>query len=119
MSGSFVDGRERFGREGLLRAAQADADHAELAHLGHRLLGGGRHLGAGVADQVGDQGDLDVGGPVQPGSDRGGQRLDGQALVLASQPGQQATQLAILDPRSFSVIHSWSADTYATWVTEP
>jgi hypothetical protein len=81
LPGPLVDGRERLGRERRLRAAKADADHAELTHLGHRLQGGRRHLRAGVADQVGDQRHLDVGDTVQPRADGRGQRLDGQAVV--------------------------------------
>ena len=90
--GSLVDGSERLGRERLLRATQADADHAELANLGHRLQGGGRRLQGGVADQVGDQDDFDVGDPVQPGPDGRGQGLYGQAW-RAKSPGEKNTSV--------------------------
>jgi hypothetical protein len=46
-----------------------------------------------------------------------GRRIDGQPLLLASRPGQQATQLAVLDPQSLSVVHPWTLDGYATWVS--
>lgn len=46
-------------------------------------------------------------------------RMDGQPIILASQPTQQRTQLAVLDSRSFDVIHSWSENSYASWATTP
>lgn len=44
---------------------------------------------------------------------------NGQPVLLASQPGQQSTQLALLDPRSFAIVHAWTVQGYATWVTRP
>jgi len=46
-------------------------------------------------------------------------RLDGQPILLASQLPGQPSQLAVLDPRSFAVMHSWSVNGYASWVTTP
>lgn len=46
-------------------------------------------------------------------------RADRQPVVLASQPGQQATQLAVLDPRSFEIVRSWTVSTHAAWVAMP
>ena len=49
----------------------------------------------------------------------GARRMDGQTVYLASQPLDQPVQLAVLDPRSFEVIHSWTGSTYASWITTP
>ena len=46
-------------------------------------------------------------------------RLDGQPVLVASQLPGRPSQLAVLDPRSFAVIHSWSVNSYASWVTTP
>lgn len=47
-------------------------------------------------------------------------RMDGQPIILASyQPSESLTRLAMLDPRSFEITHSWSVDTYASWVAIP
>ncbi|MBI3733634.1 MAG: hypothetical protein HY259_09290 [Chloroflexi bacterium] len=42
-------------------------------------------------------------------------RLDGQPILLASQPLRRQPQLAVLDPRTFAVLHIWSADTFDFW----
>jgi hypothetical protein len=42
-------------------------------------------------------------------------RIDGQSILLASQSNQQQTQLAMLDPQTFSVLHTWSASGYEWW----
>ncbi len=44
-------------------------------------------------------------------------RLDGQPLILATQHRYPQTSLAVLDPQSFSIVHTWSANTEAMWVT--
>ena len=44
-------------------------------------------------------------------------RMDGRPITLASQPTQDQTQLAVLDRRSFEVVHSWSVNGYAAWLT--
>jgi hypothetical protein len=49
-------------------------------------------------------------------------RIDGQSILLARQDDQtiQAeTQLAVLDPKAFSILHDWSVSGYAWWVTRP
>jgi hypothetical protein len=44
-------------------------------------------------------------------------RLDGQSLILATQYRHPQTSLAVLDPQSFDIVHTWSANTEAMWVT--
>lgn len=46
-------------------------------------------------------------------------RLDGRPIILASQPSQHETQLAMLDPQSFDIAHSWSVPAYASWLMNP
>jgi hypothetical protein len=46
-------------------------------------------------------------------------RLDGRPIVLASQAGQQASQLAVLDPESFEIVRSWSVGIGASWLGMP
>jgi len=46
-------------------------------------------------------------------------RFDGRPIILASSFAREQSQLAVLDPRSFDVLHSWPVDTYASWVTIP
>lgn len=44
----------------------------------------------------------------------------GQQIVVASRPGESHTDLAVLDPVTFQVIHAWSLPTsYAAWVSTP
>lgn len=46
-----------------------------------------------------------------------GRRADGRPILLANQqPRLPRTQLAVLDPDSLEVAHSWSVDTLAAWV---
>ncbi len=45
-------------------------------------------------------------------------RIDGQPILLASNPYRQS-QLAVLDPRSFDIVHTWSMNGHAEWVTAP
>jgi hypothetical protein len=47
------------------------------------------------------------------------QQLNGQLVVLASQPGEKTTQLALLDGESFEVIRAWSVQGYGGWVAGP
>ncbi len=44
-------------------------------------------------------------------------RMNGQPILLARDPYHQPMPLAVLDPRTFEVIHSWSVDANAWWVT--
>ena len=44
---------------------------------------------------------------------------NGQPIMLASHLLQQPTPLAVLDPRTFEVIRSWSMGAEAWWVTPP
>jgi hypothetical protein len=46
-------------------------------------------------------------------------RLDGQPILVASQLPGQPSHLAVVDPRSLAVIHSWSVNSEASWVTPP
>jgi hypothetical protein len=46
-------------------------------------------------------------------------RTDGQSILLAQDPYHQPTRLAVLDPQTFAVTHSWSADGSAEWITTP
>ncbi|MCL4294988.1 MAG: hypothetical protein KJ077_04645 [Anaerolineae bacterium] len=46
-------------------------------------------------------------------------QTDGQPIPLARQPGQATTGLAVLDPRSFNVIRSWSVEGHASWIALP
>jgi len=46
-------------------------------------------------------------------------RLDGQPILVASHLPEQPSHLAVLDPQPFVVIHSWSVNSYAWWVTIP
>jgi len=46
-------------------------------------------------------------------------RMDGQQIILASHLLQQPTPLAVLDPRTFEIIRSWSAGAEASWVATP
>jgi hypothetical protein len=43
-------------------------------------------------------------------------RLDGQPILVASQLPGQPSHLAVLDPQSFAVIHTWSVNSYAWWI---
>jgi hypothetical protein len=43
-------------------------------------------------------------------------RMDGQPMFLASRAAQGRTQFAVLAPRWFSTIHSWSVTGHASWV---
>jgi len=43
-------------------------------------------------------------------------RIDGRPILLASNPYRES-QLATLDPRSFDIVHTWSASGHAEWVT--
>ncbi len=45
-------------------------------------------------------------------------RLDGQPILLAQNPYHPALK-ALLDPRTFAVVHSWTASSYASWVSPP
>jgi hypothetical protein len=47
------------------------------------------------------------------------QQLNGQLVVVASQPGEKTTQLALLDGESFEVIRAWSVQGYGGWVAMP
>jgi len=42
-------------------------------------------------------------------------RTDGQPILLASNPYRES-QLAVLDPRSFDVVHTWSVNGHAEWL---
>ena len=46
-------------------------------------------------------------------------QLNGRPVVLASQPGEKATQLVLLDGESFEVIQAWSVQGFGRWVTGP
>lgn len=47
-----------------------------------------------------------------------GRRTDGRPVLLANrQPRLPQTQLAVFDPGSFEITHSWSVDTFAAWMT--
>ena len=48
-------------------------------------------------------------------------RMDNQPIILAvanRRAGEQ-TELAVLDPQSFDIIHSWPAERYTSWVAAP
>lgn len=47
---------------------------------------------------------------------QGAPRLDGQSVYLASQPGKQPIQLAVLDPRTFTITHISSMTSDASWL---
>jgi hypothetical protein len=46
-------------------------------------------------------------------------QTDSQPVLLARQPSQETTQLAILDPRSFTVAKSWQVEGNASWIGLP
>jgi hypothetical protein len=46
-------------------------------------------------------------------------RIDGQPAILARQPGEELTQLAVLDAQSFEIVHAWPVKSYASWVAMP
>jgi hypothetical protein len=46
-------------------------------------------------------------------------RIDGRPILVASQLSQQPARLAVLDPHSFEVVHSWSLPVEAWWVRNP
>jgi hypothetical protein len=46
-------------------------------------------------------------------------RLDGQPVILARQPGEALTELAVLDTQTFEVAHAWPVKSYASWVATP
>lgn len=43
-------------------------------------------------------------------------RIDGQPILLASDP-YRGSQFAVLDPRSFDIVDTWSVSEHAEWVT--
>lgn len=43
-------------------------------------------------------------------------QLDGQPIVLGRKPSRPLTGLAVLDPETFEVVHSWSVDSDAAWL---
>ncbi len=45
--------------------------------------------------------------------------MNGRPIILASQYDRDRTEFAVLDPRSFDITHSWSANRYASWVAAP
>ena len=48
------------------------------------------------------------------------QTLNGEPILLASQSGDSLTRLAVLDPQTFHIIRTWSAQTsYAGWLSIP
>ncbi|HEX5505594.1 MAG TPA: hypothetical protein VFW96_23455 [Thermomicrobiales bacterium] len=105
----------------LLASHPGDATALALTPDGARVLLSGRDDSAPWTEVL-DAGSLQpvarVAGWWQVAA---GRRLDGQPVVLASQPQPdgQATRLALLDPRSFAVVHTWTVDGYATWLTGP
>jgi hypothetical protein len=85
-------------------------DQAHLL-LGSWDQGQTKLLDSGRLQSMTDLGQWDV------SARRGGA---GQQIVVASRPGQSHTDLAVLDPLTFQVIHSWSLPTsYAAWVSAP
>ena len=46
-------------------------------------------------------------------------RMNGEPLVVAQQYLGQPNPMAVLDPRTFEVIHAWTANGYASWMTRP
>jgi len=46
-------------------------------------------------------------------------RMNGQPLFVAQTIPERATRLAVLDPRSFDIVHSWAFNGYASWITNP
>jgi len=46
-------------------------------------------------------------------------QLNGRPVLLVSQPGEKAAQLALLDGESFEVIRAWSVQGYGVWVARP
>lgn len=48
-----------------------------------------------------------------------GQRLDGRSVLLASRELPYQTMLALVDEKSYEIAHSWTVNSYATWVTQP
>ena len=49
----------------------------------------------------------------------GTRRINGQPLVVASQYLGQPNQMAVLDPHTYEVIHSWTTGGYASWAAVP
>jgi hypothetical protein len=48
------------------------------------------------------------------------QTLNGYSMILASQSGDSLTRLAVLDPQTFHIIRTWTAQTsYAGWLSTP
>jgi hypothetical protein len=46
-------------------------------------------------------------------------RLDGRSVLLGSRELHYQTALALVDEKSYEVVHSWTVNDYATWVTQP
>ena len=72
---------KRLRREGLLGAAEADADHAEILHFPHLRQRARRRGQLRVTHQIGHQCHLDLRYAIEPPADRSGRRLRLQALV--------------------------------------
>ncbi|MCI0395683.1 MAG: hypothetical protein L0332_25085 [Chloroflexi bacterium] len=45
--------------------------------------------------------------------------MDGQTVIVASQPTGRRTQLAIIESERFTTVHSWFVESYASWLTRP
>ena len=98
----------------LLQSKEAQADRIRLTPDGeHLLLDGwdgqsqeGALLEAATLEPAGHVSSFTV--TIQP--------VAGETVFLAMQDGE-STQLAVLDPATLAVVHSWSVDSFATWLS--
>ena len=67
IAGAIVDIGEGLGRKQLLRAAETDADDAEVPDVDELFEKNPAAVRAAITTQIGDEGDLDARNPIEPG----------------------------------------------------